>query len=88
MANAEHLDILKQGVEAWNQWRHQNPHTKPGLYGANLRWGHLGKVNLEGADLIQAQLQGAILTGATGLTKDQIDLAIINEGTILPEDLK
>ena len=25
MANAEQLEILKQGVEIWNQWRKENP---------------------------------------------------------------
>ncbi len=24
MANPEHLGILKQGVEVWNQWREEN----------------------------------------------------------------
>ncbi len=24
MANQNHLDILKQGVEAWNKWRNEN----------------------------------------------------------------
>jgi uncharacterized protein YjbI with pentapeptide repeats len=28
MANQEHLDILKQGVDAWNQWKKANPTTK------------------------------------------------------------
>ncbi len=36
MANPEHLKILKQGVEAWNQWREQNPQTKPDLSGVDL----------------------------------------------------
>ncbi len=73
MANPEHLEILKQGVEAWNQWREQNPQTKPDLSGAILR---------------EANLRGADLGGATGLTQDQIDKASINEETILPKDLK
>jgi len=29
MANKEHLDILKQGVQVWNDWRKANPKIKP-----------------------------------------------------------
>ena len=29
MANEEHLARLKQGVEAWNQWREANPGSVP-----------------------------------------------------------
>jgi len=29
MANAEHLAILKKGVEAWNGLRRENPAIKP-----------------------------------------------------------
>src|SRR4051794_6794892 len=31
MANPEHLQILKQGVEAWNAWREQNEGIRPDL---------------------------------------------------------
>lgn len=31
MANQEHLDIVKQGVEVWNQWREENPDVRPDL---------------------------------------------------------
>lgn len=31
MANPEHLKILKQGVEAWNKWREENPEVRPDL---------------------------------------------------------
>jgi hypothetical protein len=25
MANSEHLEILEKGLEAWNNWRDENP---------------------------------------------------------------
>ena len=37
MANKEHLRILEQGVEAWNQWRKESPDICPCLDGADLR---------------------------------------------------
>lgn len=59
MANEQHLRILKQGVEAWNQWRKENPKLRPDLSGANLR-----RANLTGADLVGADLSGANLFSA------------------------
>ena len=52
MANEEHLKILKQGVEAWNEWREKNPQITPDLIKANLTG-----ANLSGAqDLTAKQL--------------------------------
>lgn len=31
MANPEHVEILKQGVEVWNKWREENPKEIPNL---------------------------------------------------------
>jgi len=36
MANEEHLKILKQGVEAWNKWREENPDIEPDLFELDL----------------------------------------------------
>ncbi len=36
MANTEHLDILRQGVEAWNQWRQTHRDISPDLSHALL----------------------------------------------------
>jgi len=69
MANQEHLAKLKEGVEAWNEWREKNPDLQPDLQGANLYRAQLQGANLEeaqlqGADLEEAQLQGADLEAA------------------------
>jgi hypothetical protein len=29
MANAEHLAILRQGVDVWSKWREANPDIQP-----------------------------------------------------------
>ena len=58
MANPEHLEILKQGGERWNEWRKDHPADTPVLHGANLK-----KMDLIGADLGRANLRGANLGG-------------------------
>src|SRR5690348_5632765 len=75
MANAEHLDILKKGVEAWNDWRKKNPHIKPDLTGAYLtetsvEWSApngpalLDSRDLRRVDLTDALLSYSVLKGA------------------------
>jgi uncharacterized protein YjbI with pentapeptide repeats len=54
MANDEHVAKLKEGVDAWNAWREENPNIRPNLYGANL-YG----ANLFGANLLEADRDGA-----------------------------
>jgi hypothetical protein len=75
MANPEHLQILQQGVSAWNAWREQHADIRPNLrganlgganlYGANLTDANLGGANLTQANLTQANLYGANLGGAS-----------------------
>ncbi|MFL6282927.1 MAG: toll/interleukin-1 receptor domain-containing protein [Pyrinomonadaceae bacterium] len=64
MANSEHLELINQGVEAWNEWREHNPEIEPDLSSADLHYGELENVdfsatNLSGADLSLASLRGA-----------------------------
>src|SRR5947209_3194353 len=59
MANQEHLEKLREGVEAWNQWRVKNPRVQPDLREASLM-----VAQLQGANFKEAQLQGAVLAGA------------------------
>ena len=70
MADKEHVALLKQGVEAWNQWRRENPHARPDLSQANLSGAHLyeadlSHTNLFWADLANANLHKANFSGAS-----------------------
>ena len=51
MANDEHVALLKQGVEAWNAWRDENPGIRPDLSEADLSKANLSYANLRGANL-------------------------------------
>ena len=65
MANIEQLKILKkEGVEAWNKWRKDNPDVKIDLTGVKLYLANLREAKLGGAILTNADLTGAILTDA------------------------
>ncbi|NEO86999.1 MAG: pentapeptide repeat-containing protein [Spirulina sp. SIO3F2] len=67
MANPEHVAILEQGVEAWNEWRSKSRLIKPNLskfdlIGADLSRANLRETDLNGADLIGANLVEANLS--------------------------
>ena len=74
MANPEHLEVLKQGVEQWNKWREEHPDVRPDLSdadiektdlrSANLRKADLSEANFREADLYRANFSGAHLRGA------------------------
>lgn len=69
-----HLDLLKQGIMLWNQWREDHSEIQPNLQeanlsgtnlkGANLRGANLSGAELNRADLNQADLRFANLSGA------------------------
>jgi hypothetical protein len=64
VANREHLDVLRRGVDVWNAWRAKEPSIVPDLSGADLRKADLVGANLSKADLYGADLYGADLIGA------------------------
>ena len=49
MADQEQLEILKQGVDVWNEWRSENQGKL-----IDLREVHLGLTNFSGANLTEA----------------------------------
>ena len=76
MADEEHLKRLKQGVEAWNVWRKDNPKAQPDLSQADLRGLKLQKFDLSNSNLKGCKLQFSNLTGTnlegTNLSKSKL----------------
>ncbi len=69
MANQEHVDILRQGVEVWNAWREEHPEVRPYLWNVdlsdtNLRYINLSKAILGQSNLSHTNLSNANLRGA------------------------
>ncbi len=78
MANLVDIQLIKQGVEAWNRMRRENPGQRPDLSGiilsgvlceadlhrTKLSGTYLKGANLSGAFLLEADLSGANLSGA------------------------
>lgn len=52
MANKKHIKILKQGVDAWNQWRRENPNIRPDLSFVDFQ-----ETNFKNATFFDAELR-------------------------------
>jgi len=64
MSNPEHLErINREGVEAWNRWRRQNPEISPDLSGAAFIGVNFTRANFSGAILSDARFDGAFFSG-------------------------
>lgn len=97
MASKEHLNVIHQGVDAWNTWRDENADTQPQLRRANLNGANLTKANLRRANLIGANLndaslyladlRGALLNGAK-LRNADIGGANLNRADLRGADIR
>jgi Pentapeptide repeats (8 copies) len=82
--NAKHLELLKRGVDAWNEWRNESSIT-PDLSGADLRGADLQNVDFTSANLIKADLREAYLNFAAftyaDLSKADLRKAHVSDGS-------
>jgi hypothetical protein len=87
MANEEHLKIIRQGVNAWNEWRKKNPELQhPDLSEADLGRADLNNANLNGANLFYARLSEANLSEAN-LSKANLRCADLSGADLSGADL-
>ena len=77
MANPEHLDILKQGVGAWNRWREEEPGPRPDLSSTSLSRQDLTGANFTRCSLAEAHFNNSDLSGAN-LTRANLSRASLN----------
>jgi hypothetical protein len=81
MANPEHLEILKQGVKAWNKWRIEHRDVRPDLHGADLSDANLRRATLLHANLLHANLLHANLSNAN-LSRANLNDANLNDANL------
>lgn len=86
MADSHHLEIIKRGVDTWNQWRQKNPNIHPDLSQANLSGLHLNKIDLSHAELYKVDLYGAELIEAN-LYKANLHMAHLYRTNFSDADL-
>jgi uncharacterized protein YjbI with pentapeptide repeats len=98
MESQDFIDILKQGVTVWNQWRIENPNAHICITDANLQDADLRYVNLEGiesynnnfcnADLSHANLKNFGGCGKLNFERANLSHANLEEGDIVESNLK
>lgn len=92
MKNEEHLALLRQGVDAWNEWKANNPEIRPNLSfatgkGIIIRGAKLSGVDLSRANLSRADLSKADLIGAN-LREAYLSEAYLSEADLIGADLR
>jgi hypothetical protein len=86
MGNKEHLALLEQGVDVWNEWRAKERSIRPDINRENIRIKKLGGANLSGVNLSGASLIGATLDGAN-LNGANLNDANLNEASLIGANL-
>ena len=85
MANQEHVDKLKQGVEVWNKWREQNYQQRAELDRISIQE-ELGWFNLSGANFLFTDFSWANLSNSN-LSKADLRYAGLVRTNLIEADL-
>lgn len=87
MVNKEHLSMLKQDINTWNDWRKSNSKMRPDLSGANL-----SSINLRGVDLSKANLRDADFSwtdlGRANLSEANLSGSAFNKANLRESNLR
>ena len=83
MAHQEHLRVFRQGVNAWNTWRSENPGEKPDLTGLRMKKADLSRIDLSKSQLAKADLRGSHLWSASLAGADLSDSRLVKAYLVL-----
>ena len=81
-----HLDLLKQGVKVWNQWKQEHYEIQPSFQEANLSSFDLSGADLRGANLNSADLRGASMSDIK-LSDSDLSNTNLNDANLTGADL-
>jgi len=97
MAAVDQLQIIQNGVDAWNQYRKKNKDLEVDLFeadlggydftGVDLTYSNLANANLTQVNFLRADLTGANLSGAT-LRDSNLSEAILSHANLYGADLR
>ncbi len=91
MANQEHLDTLKQGVDVWNDWRERHPDVQIDLSMTILLKTNLSEYNLSRADLRFTTLSNSYPLktnfSEANLSRAELNLAFLNGANLSKANL-
>jgi hypothetical protein len=97
MADKKHLEIIKQGVDVWNNWREENPTEKPDLRDAKLIWEFITEIDAStktsygfdrrGTFRVEMSLHGVNFRGVNLFGAD-LSGAILTQANINDADLR
>jgi uncharacterized protein YjbI with pentapeptide repeats len=87
LVNKEHYARLREGVQAWNEWRLKNPEIILELSGVDLSNIHLNGANLSGVDLSEANLSYSNLS-ASFLDNANFSEAILTQANLSYSEIR
>ena len=91
MADQEHLKILNQGADAWNDWRERDFYVTPQLRDIDFREIDIGQMDLSQADLSGANFSGKDLSNRdlmdTNLTGAKFNGANLSKARLVSANL-
>jgi len=87
MTNEQHLSIINQGLDTWNEWIKNNPEETPDLFQADLRGKQLPGIHLQKANLKEAKLQSSNLSNAV-LNDANLQKAKLQEANLQRSNLE